>query len=175
MDSYKNGPAILWFRVCYHIWGARQSHESPALRAHSKERRKIDDRGTSKRKRRIKSNVIVLHCNFCTYTSPPNLPNRDGCWQLRFKHQRTNVYPLRPSSMFRSCRLGGNTILLIKLDVVGREQTRLAVEAAEPPILVRKFLKVCQHKLRIHEVIQLTTPVIVAPSGKLNSLSSAAS
>lgn len=66
--------------------------------------------------------------------------------------------------------------LLVQLDVVGGEQTRCAVVATEPPILVGEFLSSGQYCKCFWLCGQkLTTPVIVAPSGKLSSLSSAAS
>ena len=67
---------------------------------------------------------------------------------------------------------------LVELDVVGREQTRLAAEVAEPPVIVGKFLErrvSMEVKADINQAgAKLTIPVIFPPSGKLSSLSSAA-
>ena len=66
---------------------------------------------------------------------------------------------------------------LIELDVVGREQARLAAKVAEPPVVVREFLglKSIRFSCNFWLHIKLTMPVIFPPSGKLSSLSSAAS
>ena len=67
---------------------------------------------------------------------------------------------------------------LVELDVVGREQARLAAKVTEPPVVVGEFLglNVSKSRHRIAGCVKkLTMPVIFPPSGKLSSLSSAAS
>jgi hypothetical protein len=69
--------------------------------------------------------------------------------------------------------------LIIKLNIVGWEETLLAIVLSKPPVLIWEFLNTCVSSSEpvIHDIEQtaLTTLVIFAPSGKLNSLPSAAS
>ena len=67
-------------------------------------------------------------------------------------------------------------LLIVKANVVCREQPFLSAVRAGPPILIRKVL--CTVSASLGQSLtgpELTTPVIFAPSGKLNSFSSAAS
>ena len=70
-------------------------------------------------------------------------------------------------------------VLPLKLDIIRGKEAAITSVAAQPPVLVRELLSQVsigfQHERSRNMVIPLTISVILAPSGKLSSLSSAAS